>query len=151
MPQILPPEPQGLNPKPMVLGGPRDVLGSFRKLGVPYFGVLITRILLFRLLYWGPLFSETATWCLGLAGDTWVFLCVDYQVFCRLLSYGMLTQRAHGIVLPLRQQSSLNPRSVIRRPTICARQPNSHAYPEYLHDLSLIFANITFSVGRWSA
>ena len=36
---------------------------SFRKLGggggVPYFGVLIIRILLFRVLYWGPLFSET--------------------------------------------------------------------------------------------
>ena len=34
--------------------------GSFRKLGVPYFGVLITRILRFMMLYWGPLFSETA-------------------------------------------------------------------------------------------
>ena len=33
--------------------------GSFRKLGVPYFGVLIIRILLFRVLYQGPLFSET--------------------------------------------------------------------------------------------
>ena len=33
--------------------------GSFRKLWVPYFGVLIIRILLFRVLYWGPLFSET--------------------------------------------------------------------------------------------
>ena len=33
--------------------------GSFRKLGVPYFGVLIIRILLFRVLYRGPLFSET--------------------------------------------------------------------------------------------
>ena len=32
--------------------------GSFRKLGVPYFGVLIIRILLFRV-YWGSLFSET--------------------------------------------------------------------------------------------
>ena len=31
---------------------------SFRKLGVPYFGVLITRILLFRVLDLGPLFSE---------------------------------------------------------------------------------------------
>ena len=35
---------------------------SFRKLGVPYFGVLIIRILLFRVLYWGPLFSETPKW-----------------------------------------------------------------------------------------
>ena len=35
------------------------IYGSFRKLGVPYFGVLIIRILLFRVLYWGPLFSET--------------------------------------------------------------------------------------------
>ena len=31
----------------------------FRKFGVPYFGVLIIRILLFRVLYQGPLFSET--------------------------------------------------------------------------------------------
>ena len=35
------------------------VCGSFRKLGAPYFGVLIIRILLFRVLYLGPLFSET--------------------------------------------------------------------------------------------
>ena len=28
-------------------------------MGVPYFGVLIIRILLFRVLYWGPLLSET--------------------------------------------------------------------------------------------
>ena len=27
--------------------------------GVPYFGVLILRILLFGVLHWGPLFSET--------------------------------------------------------------------------------------------
>ena len=26
---------------------------------VPYFGVLIIGVLLFRVLYWGPLFSET--------------------------------------------------------------------------------------------
>ena len=32
---------------------------SFRKLGVPYFGVLIVRILLFGVLCEGPLFSET--------------------------------------------------------------------------------------------
>ena len=32
--------------------------GSFPKLGVPYFGVLIIRLLL-RVLYSGPLFSET--------------------------------------------------------------------------------------------
>ena len=35
--------------------------GSFRKLGVAYFGVLIVRILLFRVLYSGLLFSETPT------------------------------------------------------------------------------------------
>ena len=28
-------------------------------MGVPYLGVLIKRILLFRVLYWGPLFLET--------------------------------------------------------------------------------------------
>ena len=33
--------------------------GTFRKEGVPYFGVLIMRILLVRVLYSGPLFSET--------------------------------------------------------------------------------------------
>ena len=37
--------------------------GSFRKLGVPYFGVLIMRILLFTVLNKGPLFSETPTCC----------------------------------------------------------------------------------------
>ena len=50
--------------------------GSFRKSGVPYFGVLITRILLFRLLR-GPLFSEIpislsyggVIWCAGDGGD----------------------------------------------------------------------------------
>ena len=35
--------------------------GSFQKLGVPYFGALIIRILLFRVLYSGSLFSETLT------------------------------------------------------------------------------------------
>ena len=33
--------------------------GSFRKFGVPYFGVLIIRILGFRVLYEGPVLSET--------------------------------------------------------------------------------------------
>ena len=32
--------------------------------GVPYFGVLIIGILLFRVLYWGPLFSQTPMWAL---------------------------------------------------------------------------------------
>ena len=32
---------------------------EFPKIGVPYFGVLIIRILLFRVLHLGPLFSET--------------------------------------------------------------------------------------------
>ena len=38
-----------LIPLDMVLGD-----GSFRKFGVHYLGVLIIRILLFRVLYWGP-------------------------------------------------------------------------------------------------
>ena len=44
------------------------VYGTFRKLGylikirVPYFGVLVIRILLFRVQNWGPLFSETPIW-----------------------------------------------------------------------------------------
>ena len=32
---------------------------EFPKIGVPYFGVLIIRMLLFRALNFGPLFSET--------------------------------------------------------------------------------------------
>ena len=34
-------------------------MGVSNNKGVPYFGVLIMRILLFRVLHWGPLFSET--------------------------------------------------------------------------------------------
>ena len=40
-------------------GPGQGVYGSFRKQGVPYSRVLIRRILLFRVLYSGPLFSET--------------------------------------------------------------------------------------------
>ena len=41
--------------------GLQDIVGNweFPKIGVPYFGDLIIRILLFRVLYWGPLFLET--------------------------------------------------------------------------------------------
>ena len=38
-------------------GGPITIW-DFPKTRVPYFGVLIIRILLFRVLYLGPLFSE---------------------------------------------------------------------------------------------
>ena len=34
-------------------------MGVSETLGVTYFGVLLIRILPFRVLYWGPLFSET--------------------------------------------------------------------------------------------
>ena len=37
----------------------QDIYGSFRKFRVRYFGIRIIRILLFRVLYPGPLFSET--------------------------------------------------------------------------------------------
>ena len=37
-------------------------LGASENRGVPYFGVLTIRILLFRVLYEGPLFSETPIW-----------------------------------------------------------------------------------------
>ena len=40
----------GLNPK---------LIGEFPKIRVPYLGVPVIRILLFRVLYWGALFSET--------------------------------------------------------------------------------------------
>ena len=36
--------------------------------GVPYFGVLIIRILLVRVLYLGPLFSETTIYILEVVG-----------------------------------------------------------------------------------
>ena len=39
--------------------GPRKRKWEFPKIGVPYFGVLLMRILLFRVLNEGPLFSET--------------------------------------------------------------------------------------------
>ena len=39
---------------------------------VPYFEVLIIRILLFRVLYWGPLFSETPICRLPV--DLWLLL-----------------------------------------------------------------------------
>ena len=37
----------------------RQNIWEFPRIWVPYFGVLIIRILLFRVLCWGPLFSET--------------------------------------------------------------------------------------------
>ena len=48
--ELKPKAPKALNP-----GDTWD----FPKIRAPYFGVLIIRILLFRVLYWGPLFSET--------------------------------------------------------------------------------------------
>ena len=45
-----------------------DVYGSFRKLGAPYFGVLM--ILLFRVLNWGPLFTETPI-CMYVSAYVW--------------------------------------------------------------------------------
>ena len=35
------------------------IYGSFRKVGGTLSGVLVIRILVFRVLYYGPLFSET--------------------------------------------------------------------------------------------
>ena len=46
--------------------------GSFRKLGIPYLGVLIIGILLFRVPYWGPLFSEAPIWSTYRAPMHWV-------------------------------------------------------------------------------
>ena len=48
--------------KPTFFGLPvmRLIIWEFAKIrGVPYFGVPIIRILLFGILYWDPLFSET--------------------------------------------------------------------------------------------
>ena len=45
-----------------LLRNTRSLNGSFRKFGVPYLRGLIIRILLFRVLYYGPLFSETLKW-----------------------------------------------------------------------------------------
>ena len=41
-------------------------MGVSENRGVPYFRVLINRILLFRVLYWGPLFPEIPTYTCGL-------------------------------------------------------------------------------------
>ena len=49
----------GCMEKGLGLGFLQISLWEFPKLGVPYFGVLIIRILLFVVLYWGPPFSET--------------------------------------------------------------------------------------------
>ena len=46
----------GIIPLPLVVNS----CGNFRKLGVPYFGVLIIRILLFKARKMGPRFSETS-------------------------------------------------------------------------------------------
>ena len=53
-------KPRTLQPHDSGTSAPIEILyGSFRKLRVPYFGVLIIRILLFRvLLYSGPLFRK---------------------------------------------------------------------------------------------
>ena len=56
---------------------------------VPCFGVLIIWILLFRVLYWGPLFSETPIWlflvsvCQGWL-DAQIFLCASSTTSARL-------------------------------------------------------------------
>ena len=51
-----------VNVLPRLLRGVSGCLTwEFPKIGEPYLGVLIIRILLFRVLYWGPLFSETPT------------------------------------------------------------------------------------------
>ena len=50
-----------------------NFFGSFRKLGVPYFGVLIIRILLFRVLYLGsPIFGNSLFGCKYLAVSAFV-------------------------------------------------------------------------------
>ena len=48
---------------------------------VPYFGVLTIRILLFRVLYSGPLFSETPKCFIGCAGSIAVILLSSTTVF----------------------------------------------------------------------
>ena len=60
---------------PCVFGARCTVLarsshGSFRKVGVPYFEVLIIRILVFRVLHQGPLFPETPTCFQGMVSNT---------------------------------------------------------------------------------
>ena len=48
------------NPNPKAFG---FLCGSFQKVGVPYVGVLVIRILPFKVLYSVPLFSETPMCC----------------------------------------------------------------------------------------
>ena len=54
------------------LADPLPFKWDFPKIRVPYFGVLIIRILLFRVLYWGPLFSETPKCALADLADVGV-------------------------------------------------------------------------------
>ena len=69
--------PNGPSTEIVGIQGPKP-RGSFRRLGVPYFGFLMRRILLFRVLYYGPLLSETpmseyGIWDLKLKSvGTWV-------------------------------------------------------------------------------
>ena len=71
---------------------PSGQYGSFRKLGVSYFGVLIIRILLCRVLYWGPLFSETPIFqYLEMSANSWartnpirIALAVSTTSVCKL-------------------------------------------------------------------
>ena len=50
---------EGFRSRVLDLGKHGLFFREFPKIGVPYLGVLIIRILLFRVLYKGPLFSET--------------------------------------------------------------------------------------------
>ena len=77
---------------------PPGVNWDFPKIRVPYFGVLIVRILLFRVLYWGPLFSETP---IEAKGATLLVIIVvhDFEadfLICRLIRVGISMTTSDG-------------------------------------------------------
>ena len=61
---------------------PRGSIWEFPKMRGTLFGVPIVRILLFRVLYWGPLFSETPIWVVvKIMIPFWVLIVMRHLIF----------------------------------------------------------------------
>ena len=70
---------------------------------VPYFGVLTIRILLFRVLYSGPLFSETPKCFIGCAGSIAVIL-LSSTTFSGSIRYAPIHSSSYLPGVPLRRK-----------------------------------------------